>query len=226
MKKMVRVFIVMAVVLLAATTAWAESFTGRVVGISDGDTITVLASGNRQVKVRLYGVDCPESKQAFGTRARQFTSSQVGGKIVQVHVEDRDRYGRTVGIVTTQNGKVLNRELLAQGFAWLYSSYCKASFCRDWKALEQKAKKARLGLWADKSPIPPWEFRRAMRSGSAKAQAPRSQAYVTSYSGNTSSGIFHAPSCRYFHCKRCTATFTSREAAIQAGYRPCKICRP
>ena len=226
MRKVTCVLGAMCLVVAMATAAWAESFTGQVVGISDGDTITVLTSGNRQIKVRLYGVDCPESKQAFGTRARQFTGSQVGGKTVQVQVEDRDRYGRTVGIVTTQDGKVLNRELLAQGFAWLYSSYCKASFCRDWKALEQQAQKSKLGLWVDKSPIPPWEFRRAMRSGSSKVQDSRKPAYATSYSGNTSSGIFHSPSCKYFRCKRCTASFTSRDAAIRAGYRPCKICKP
>lgn len=118
------------VLILSAPTFAAQVMEGKVVGVSDGDTITVLANEKRQVKVRLYGVDCPESRQAYGTRARQSTSGHVFGKHVRVEVADRDRYGRTVGIVTGPDGTVLNRALLMEGMAWLYTAYCKAPVCR------------------------------------------------------------------------------------------------
>lgn len=217
--------------LLSVPALAAQIIEGKVVGISDGDTITVLTDEKRQVKVRLYGVDCPESKQAFGTRARQSTSGHVFGKRVRVEVADTDRYGRTVGIVTTPNGTVLNRELLTEGMAWLYTAYCKAPICKEWRKEELAARRAKVGLWADANPIPPWEYRKSGRNegrikASSTSSARKTDAVSGGYSGNTSSGIFHAAGCKYFNCKRCTAHFSSREAAIQAGYRPCKVCRP
>lgn len=71
----------------------AESFDGNVVSVADGDTITVLTDQKRQIKVRLYGIDCPESRQAYGSRAKQFTSGKVFGQRVHVEVMDVDRYG-------------------------------------------------------------------------------------------------------------------------------------
>lgn len=153
--------------MLLAVPAWAaQVFEGKVVGISDGDTITILTDQKQQIKVRLYGVDCPETKQAYGTRARQFTSDKIFGKRVRVEVADTDHYGRTVGIVTAPGGSVLNSDLLAGGMAWLYTAYCKKPFCRDWKKLEEGARIAHKGLWADTA-VPPWEFRKAGRSGGA-----------------------------------------------------------
>lgn len=99
-------------VLFSFPALAAQVIEGKVVGISDGDTITVLTDEKRQVKIRLYGVDCPESKQAYGTRARQSSSGHVFGKRVRVEVADTDRYGRTVGIVTGPDGTVLNRALI------------------------------------------------------------------------------------------------------------------
>lgn len=228
----VRVALLLLCLLLAAPAWAAQVFEGKVVGISDGDTITVLTNEKRQVKVRLYGVDCPESKQAYGTRARQSTSNHVFGKHVRVEVAETDRYGRTVGIVTTPGGAVLNRELLAEGMAWLYTAYCKAPVCRDWKREEESARLKKVGLWADATPTPPWEYRKAARGGKgAVSSSPSSsfnkdEAVAGGYSGNTNSGIFHSSGCRYFNCKNCTAHFSSRDAAISAGYRPCKVCRP
>lgn len=218
--------------LLLSVPAFAAQFIeGKVVGISDGDTITVLTDEKRQVKIRLYGVDCPESKQAYGTRARQSSSGHVFGKRVRVEVADTDRYGRTVGIVTGPDGTVLNRALLTEGMAWLYTGYCKAPVCKDWKREEEAARLKKTGLWADASPVPPWEYRKAGRSGGQIKAAPSSSARKTDavsggYSGNTSSGIFHAAGCKYFNCKNCTAHFSGPDAALSAGYRPCKVYRP
>lgn len=194
MSILARIALVLLLCAFPTLSLGAQSFDGKVVGISDGDTITILTDGKQQVKVRLYGVDCPESKQAFGTRARQFTSEQVFGKLISVEVMDIDRYGRTVGIVSAPDGTTLNHELLENGMAWLYTAYCKAPVCGKWKQVEFSARQAKIGLWADKSPTPPWEYRKTGRSaGKVKAalSSPSSRAYAVvsgGYSGNTSSG--------------------------------------
>src|SRR5207245_4123938 len=108
--------IVLSLILLSPTVAFAD-FSGRVVGISDGDTIKVLHNG-RAEKIRLHGIDCPEKGQPFGTKAKQFTSEMAFGKTVTLHVTDMDRYGRTVADVILPDGRVLNRELVAAGLAW------------------------------------------------------------------------------------------------------------
>src|SRR2546426_709117 len=102
--------------------SFATDFTGRVVGVSDGDTIKVLHNGKAE-KIRLYGIDCPEKGQAYGTRAKQFTSELVFGKAVTVKNHSLDRYGRTIGDVIILDGTNLNRELVKVGLAWWYRKY-------------------------------------------------------------------------------------------------------
>jgi endonuclease YncB( thermonuclease family) len=97
----------------------SKAWTGKVVGVSDGDTIKVLRAG-QQVKIRLYGVDTPEKKQAFGQAAKRFTAGMVAGKVVGVDPVDVDRYGRAVGLVVV-NGVSLNAELVRGGYAWVLS---------------------------------------------------------------------------------------------------------
>lgn len=145
--------------LLLPSLAWA--WTGKVVGISDGDTITVMHDG-RGEKIRLYGVDTPERHQNFGDRAKAFTSDQVFGREVTVEPIDRDRYGRTVALVYAGR-TCLNEELIKAGLAWLYTKYCKRTFCGYWKGNEKAARKARKGLWSQPKPVPPWKFRRKHR---------------------------------------------------------------
>lgn len=158
------IIIVVILFVLAAAPACARSqFSGKVVRVADGDTITVLAPGNQQVKVRLYGIDCPEKRQAFGQRARQFTAQRVAGENVRVQVLDTDRYGRSVGVVYAENGGNLNKELLTNGMAWVYTKFCRASFCNDWKKDELRARKAKVGLWVDKRPVEPWIWRKTQR---------------------------------------------------------------
>ncbi len=131
-------------------------FSGRVVGVSDGDTIKVMHNGKAE-KIRLHGIDCPEKAQPFGTKAKEFTSAMVFGKAVTVQVIDMDRYGRTVADVILPDGRVLNRELITAGLAWWYKRY---SQDKSLGLLEAEARAARRGLWADPHPVPPWEFRR------------------------------------------------------------------
>jgi micrococcal nuclease len=133
--------------LLVTFPATAETvYQGKVVKIADGDTLTILVD-NQQLKIRLSDIDTPERKLAFGKQAR----------VVQVTT---DRYGRIVGRVYFGDLDV-NRELVAQGFAWVYRKYSNDA---ELLRLEAEAKQKGLGLWADPDPIPPWEWRRGRRT--------------------------------------------------------------
>jgi endonuclease YncB( thermonuclease family) len=145
--------------LLLAVPSPGEDFQGKVVRIVDGDTIEVLHS-LRAERIRLHGVDAPEKSQAFGSRARQFTAGLVFGRIVIVREKGRDRYGRTVAEIALPDGRILNRELVANGFAWHYKRY---SSDLDLARLEETARAQKKGLWVDAHPIAPWEFRRRER---------------------------------------------------------------
>ena len=160
-KKVSFLSLVLTFLLTLPCLAWAWS--GEVVGITDGDTITVLNSKTlKDVKIRLYGIDCPEGGQAFSKRARQFTSKMVYGKVVEVGAITVDHYGRTVSLVYVE-GKGVCDELIRAGLAWVYYLYCNLPICTEWKNLEAEAKEAKRGLWSDPHAIPPWEFRRKKR---------------------------------------------------------------
>ena len=137
---------------------------GMVVGISDGDTITVLHEGKGE-KIRLYGIDAPEKGQAFSKRAKQFAFQMVYGKTVEVETKDTDRYGRTVALISV-DGQSLNEALIKNGLAWVFRKYCKETFCEDWLNLEIVARYGKIGLWSEPNPIPPWEFRHSNNKSS------------------------------------------------------------
>lgn len=160
----------LALLLLAAwsTGAGAYVFRGKVVGVADGDTITVLHE-RRPETIRLNGIDAPEKNQAFGERARQFTAQLAFGQIVQVAVRGHDRYSRTVADVLLPDGKSLNHELVRAGYAWWFR---RNSNDRRLEALEIEARGARRGLWADAQPVAPWEWRQAERERAGGASRP------------------------------------------------------
>jgi len=139
--------------------AVAAAWPGKVVGVTDGDTLTVLR-GQEQVRVRLYGIDAPERRQPWGDRARQVLGELAYGQTVEVQEMDRDRYGRTVARLEAQ-GRDVGRELVRQGLAWVYERYCATLDCEAMRRAQADAKANRAGLWADPSPAPPWEWRRA-----------------------------------------------------------------
>lgn len=144
-------------------------FNAKVVNISDGDTVTVVTDANKQVKIRLYGIDTPEKGQAFGQKAKEFTSKSVSGKNVTIEEINKDRYGRTVGIISA-NGSILNEELIKNGLAWHYGRYCNRPECNRWKQYELQAQKSKIGLWAESSPTPPWDFRKNKRENKKAKQ--------------------------------------------------------
>lgn len=199
-------------------TVTSYAWTGKVVGISDGDTIKVIHNGE-QVKIRLYGIDTPEKKQAHGKAAKRFTVTLVEGKEVVVDPVAKDRYRRTVGLVRVDN-KLVNEEIVRAGYGWVYRRYCKKDFCSKWLDLETQARSAKIGLWADPDPVSPWEWRHGKK-----------EQKVTSKSdgllhGNTKSHVFHRPRCKHYSCKNCMESFKDRTTAIKAGYRPCGLCKP
>ncbi len=206
--------------------SWA--WQGKVVGVSDGDTITVLHDG-RGEKVRLYGVECPEHRQDFSRKAKEFTSERVFGKTVEVKPIGTDRYGRMVGIVTIDD-KSLNEELVKAGLAWVYIQYCKEFFCNRWEKSQEDAQKAKSGLWSTPNPIPPWKFRQEEKSSENKApsssNSKRRSKEANYLHGDTVTHIFHTPGCKDYNCRNCIVPFKSRNQAIRAGYRPCELCNP
>ena len=108
-------------------------------------------------RIRLHGIDCPEKRQAFGKKAKQFTSGLVFGKTVTVQDHGRGRYGRTIGEVRLPVGQVLNHELVSAGLVWWYRKY--APDDDTLKQLEAEARQAKRGLWVEPNPMPPWEWR-------------------------------------------------------------------
>ena len=150
----------MAIAVMALSCA-ATQLTGRVVGVHDGDTVTVLDANRVQHKIRLAGIDAPELKQAFGTRSRQNLAGMVFGKDVLVEWNKRDRYGRTVGVVLV-GGHDANLEQIRSGMAWWYRQYAREQTPNDrqlYELAENEARAAKHGLWADAAPVPPWEWR-------------------------------------------------------------------
>ena len=148
----------LALLFLFLLTSPAPAFQAKVVGITDGDSIKVLRN-DQQVKIRLYGIDCPEKGQPFGKAAKKFTSSLAAGKTIKVDPVTKDRYGRTVAMVYV-NDQSLNESIIRAGYAWVYKQYCREPFCYDWFRHEATARERKKGLWREPGAIPPWEWRR------------------------------------------------------------------
>lgn len=149
------------VYLLFVGIVHAEVLIGRVVGVTDGDTITVLDSTNTQHKIRLGGIDAPEKKQDFGNVSKKSLSDMVYNKEVEVEWNKEDRYGRKVGKVLISNQDI-NLEQIKRGMAWFYKKYKGELEQEDriaYVQAQQEAEANHVGLWIDTSPIPPWEFR-------------------------------------------------------------------
>jgi len=138
------------------STATAEGLTGKVVGVTDGDTLTVLVD-RQPIQVRLAEIDTPERGQPWANRAKQALSDKVFGQVVELQVVDTDRYGRTVAKVY-RDGRDMNREMVREGHAWVYRKYLRdRSLLED----ERQAREAEAGLWAlpEAQRVPPWEWR-------------------------------------------------------------------
>lgn len=158
-------FVVNIIALFALTISphvLGDQIKGRVVGVSDGDTITVLEPGNRQHKIRLSGIDAPEKAQPFGNVSKKSLSDMVFDRTVTVEYSKLDRYGRKVGKVI-ESGVDVNLRQVEKGMAWFYKKYQNEQPIEDrlfYLEAETKARQERLGLWLDNNPKAPWDFRR------------------------------------------------------------------
>lgn len=200
------------------SAALATTISGRVVGVMDGDTIEILS--NRQTyRLRLDGIDCPEKSQAFGNAAKQVCSNLCFGKTAKAVYTDKDRYGRYLAKVILPGGAELNATLLKNGYAWHYKQYSKDAY---YAALELAARKAKAGLWADKNPIPPWQYRRGVSVQQSGTQT------TGVFTASQNSKIFHKPACEL--AKKIKPAnriwFSSRSDATKRGYKACKRCKP
>jgi len=166
-------------VALVASMAVAD-ISGKVVAVTDGDTIKILDNSRVQHKVRLTGIDAPEKAQPFGNASRKNLASMVAGKDVRVETSKNDRYGRVLGKVWVQPqdcsgcGKTLNANLaqILAGMAWWYQDYAKDQPVQDrvrYESAVKAARKGQLGLWGEPDPVPPWAWRRGQRAPSKSA---------------------------------------------------------
>lgn len=213
---------------------------GRVVGVADGDTVTILGADNNQARVRLQGIDAPESGQAFGQVSKRNLSDLIFNRQVTVEYEKTDRYGRTLGKVLA-DGRDINLEQVKAGLAWHYKYYQDEQPPDDRRVYadaETQARSARRGLWADPAPIPPWDFRRGKR-GRAEEGGPAAGTGVatsvptpatqrgtepeeeTVYVTRTGSK-YHRSSCQYLRRSRIPVSL--KEA--KQSYDPCSVCKP
>jgi endonuclease YncB( thermonuclease family) len=159
-------FLILFLFNAIAFSSDTATFRAKVIGVLDGDTIEVLKD-KAPVRIRLYGIDCPEHDQDFGTRAKQFTSDKVFGKTVEVVPVEKDRYERQVAKIYI-DGKYLNQIIVAEGLAWWYKRYAPKDV--DLKDAENAARSAKKGLWSHPHPIPPWKFRRQKASKDGEYQ--------------------------------------------------------
>lgn len=151
--------------------SYGATLHGKVVGVSDGDTITVLAEGNKPEKIRLMGIDAPEKRQPYGEKSKLNLSRLVFGKIVEVNWSHKDRYGRIIGKVLFPQGNCSSKcptldaglSQIEAGFAWHYKQYQSEQTANDrivYSNAERKARQERVGLWTEVNPTPPWSYRR------------------------------------------------------------------
>ena len=143
--------------LFLSLSLFSAEIKGKVVAVTDGDTITVLDEMDKgNFKIRLDKIDAPEKKQAFGNQAKQFLSSLIFGKQVTVRYKAVDRYGRIVGVVYC-DGVEINLVMVRNGYAWHYSYYDKTP---AYIQAEKQARADKKGLWASNVPMNPYEFRK------------------------------------------------------------------
>ena len=166
-RKWARLAMIAVLLALSLSPSLADVLAGSVVKVSDGDTITVLDSFKRQHKIRLAGIDdAPEKRQPFGEASRKHLASLISGKSVTVEWTKRDRYGRIVGKVLHGTADACRAQIEA-GLAWHFKRYQQEQTPDDRSAYAQaevEARAERAGLWQDKSPVAPWDWRRLKRA--------------------------------------------------------------
>lgn len=152
-----------ALIISLVTIFWfsdaaADTWTGEVVGVRDGDVIRVSHAEKGIATVMLYGVDAPDKGQPFFRRSRKFLKEKLEGQKVSVRELVTDQ--KIITAVIIHEGVNINEELLKAGYGWVSAEYCREDFCGQWLAHEKQARNSKVGLWQDEDPVPPWEWRK------------------------------------------------------------------
>jgi endonuclease YncB( thermonuclease family) len=202
----------------------SENFMAQAVGLMDGDTISVLHDGREEV-IRLNGIDCPEKNQAYGKKAKNFTSEKVLNKFVTIEAHDVDRDGRIIADVLLPDGTNLNHELVKEGLAWWFFKY---SEDETLKALEVEARNEKRGLWRDPIPIPPWVFRKIQRKQVPEISDFQYPSVVRSaVLANKKSMVYRYSGCKKYpdmSDQKNVIPFETIEEAEAEGYHAAKDC--
>lgn len=227
MTKILSTFILLGIIF-TGTECFALEVSGKVVGVLDGDTLTLNTTTGEYLKVRLKEVDAPEAGQTFGRQAKQFVESLLLGKSAKVKYSGVDRYGRAIGEVILPDGRNLNRELVRSGLAWHYRVHFPVD--ESIRELEYQAWKLKAGLWVDPSAIPPWEFRREKSS----SLEPPGDASTMDYNRIFDYGLIGDPQTKYYLRPDCQnypkvesrgfTVFSSELAAKTSGFRVSPQC--
>jgi endonuclease YncB( thermonuclease family) len=230
---------ILLVALAIARVAEAYTLAGRVVGIADGDTLTVLDSSNTQHVIRLSGIDAPESSQAFGQRSKQSLSRHVYGRYVSLDCIEKRSYGRLICKVILPGGDDVCLDQVKVGMAWHYKFFENEQPPADrvsYAAAEDAARTAHLGLWADAHPIAPYDYRHHTSSAlvvdanghrvASESSAPAVAIVNGHVRGNARSHIYQWPGCPTYDAiaEHNRVDFASVAAAQQAGYRAARNC--
>lgn len=182
------IILIVTGLVLAAPPKVIEEFTGKVIGVTDGDTIKVLLN-KETITIRLEGIDAPESKQSFGNKSKQALSDIVFGMEVTIRKTGDDRYGRTLGVVIVGDVDA-NAKMVEDGWAWHFEKYNDEERLAK---LETEAREAKRGLWADTNPLAPWEYRARQKMPETKEGDPNALYWL-----NTSSNVRHNERCEHF----------------------------
>lgn len=147
-----------ALLLLIILSSYSFSFEliGKVIKVSDGDTVTILTQDKIQHKIRLNDIDAPEKKQSFGNKSKDNLDKYIAGKTVTVQYKLKDKYKRILGTIY-YNNKDINLQQVKDGYAWVYKKYSKNPI---YYGAEKVARENKKGLWIDKNTVAPWEFRK------------------------------------------------------------------
>lgn len=196
----VRKLLPVCLVCVYCGSASAQTVSGRVVGITDGDTFTLLTTDNEQLKIRVAEIDAPERDQPYGNRSRQELSQLIFSKDVYLDIQVIDRYGRLIGRPMV-GGKDMTAEMIRIGAAWVYRTYSDDKALYD---LERSAKAAKAGLWGlpEYDRVPPWEWRHRGRP------SPRSNSELEAFKCGEKAYCSEMVSCAEarFHLRSCGLT--------------------
>ena len=211
--------IVTTCMLSLSITALADTISGKVIRVADGDTFTLLAKDRSQISIRLAEIDAPENGQPYGNKSKQVLSDLIFGKQVTVEVQTEDRYGRTVGRPYVGELDVCE-EMVRSGAAWVYRQYV---IDRSLFDTEKEARQAQRGLWglSESQQVEPWNWRRGLEGGGEQPDGCVIKGNINSKGDK----LYHAPGMSSYGATRIDESkgerwFCTEDEATSAGWRP------